>query len=97
MDYSQHPEYPHLTSCKASAHIPEWRKTDTITFTAPKPTATESAKKPAMRTSKAAAKKAVSKAETPLDKTAAPTLISNNEVPAASANIVPADKNSIMS
>ncbi len=26
MDYSKHPEYPKLHSCKASAHIPEWRR-----------------------------------------------------------------------
>ena len=26
MDYSKHPEYPLLRSCKASAHIPEWRR-----------------------------------------------------------------------
>lgn len=26
MDYSKHPEYPKLRSCKASAHIPEWRR-----------------------------------------------------------------------
>ena len=25
-DYSKHPEYPKLQSCKASAHIPEWRR-----------------------------------------------------------------------
>lgn len=26
MDYSKHPEYPLLRSCKASAHVPEWRR-----------------------------------------------------------------------
>ena len=26
MDYSLHPAYKHLRECKASAHIPEWRK-----------------------------------------------------------------------
>lgn len=26
MDYSKHPDYPLLRSCKASAHIPEWRQ-----------------------------------------------------------------------
>lgn len=25
-DYSKHPEYPKLRSCKASAHVPEWRR-----------------------------------------------------------------------
>lgn len=28
MDYSMHPEYPKLRSCKASTHIPEWRSLD---------------------------------------------------------------------
>lgn len=26
LDYSKHPEYPNLHSCKASAHVPEWRR-----------------------------------------------------------------------
>lgn len=26
MDYSRHPDYSKLRSCKASAHVPEWRK-----------------------------------------------------------------------
>ena len=26
MDYSRHPEFPLIRSCKASAHIPEWRR-----------------------------------------------------------------------
>ena len=26
LDYSEHPDYPRLRSCKASAYIPEWRK-----------------------------------------------------------------------
>ena len=26
MDYSKHPDYPLLRSCKASAHVPEWRR-----------------------------------------------------------------------
>ena len=26
MDYSKHPDYPLLRSCKASAHVPEWRQ-----------------------------------------------------------------------
>ncbi len=28
MDYSMHPEYPRLRSCRASAHEPEWRKSE---------------------------------------------------------------------
>ena len=26
MDYSKHPEYPLIRTCKASAHVPEWRR-----------------------------------------------------------------------
>ena len=26
LDYSRHPEYPNLHSCKASSHVPEWRR-----------------------------------------------------------------------
>ena len=26
MDYSKHPDYPLLRSCKASSHVPEWRR-----------------------------------------------------------------------
>lgn len=29
MDYSKHPEYPKLRSCKASAYIPKWLENDT--------------------------------------------------------------------
>lgn len=28
MDYSKHPDYPLLRSCKASAHVPEWRRVE---------------------------------------------------------------------
>lgn len=35
-DYSRHPEYPKLRSCKASEHIPEWSKQREAP--APKPT-----------------------------------------------------------
>ena len=30
MDYSKHPEYPYLKSCKASAYIPKWLESDSI-------------------------------------------------------------------
>ena len=38
MDYSKHPEYPLLRSCKASAHIPEWRRLEMEAAAAPEPT-----------------------------------------------------------
>ena len=53
MDYSKHPEYPLLRSCKASAHIPEWRRLE-MEAAAPEP-----AVKPAPQ--KAAAKQTHSK------------------------------------
>nr|WP_300816017.1 type IV secretory system conjugative DNA transfer family protein [uncultured Acetatifactor sp.] len=37
MDYSKHPEYPLLRSCKASAHIPEWRRLEMETAAPPEP------------------------------------------------------------
>ena len=37
MDYSKHPEYPLLRSCKASAHIPEWRRLEMETAAAAEP------------------------------------------------------------
>ena len=37
MDYSKHPEYPLLRSCKASAHIPEWRRLEMEAAAAPEP------------------------------------------------------------
>lgn len=37
MDYSKHPEYPLLRSCKASAHIPEWRRLEMEAAATPEP------------------------------------------------------------
>lgn len=37
MDYSMHPEFPKLRSCKASAHIPEWRNIDEAQTAQPMP------------------------------------------------------------
>lgn len=34
MDYSKHPEYPKLRSCKASSHVPEWIKEEQKAATA---------------------------------------------------------------
>ena len=31
MDYSRHPEFPLIRTCKASAHIPEWRRLEAET------------------------------------------------------------------
>ena len=32
MDYSKHPEAKYLRSCKASAHVPEWRRLEDVTM-----------------------------------------------------------------
>jgi len=53
MDYSRHPEYPKLRSCKASAHIPEWRSLDEAQ--AAQPTPSPATKKTPKRKSKAPA------------------------------------------
>lgn len=37
MDYSRHPEYPKLRSCKASTHIPEWRSLEESQAAQPMP------------------------------------------------------------
>lgn len=60
-DYSRHPEYPRLRSCKASSHIPEWRR---LEAEAPKPKPAAAPKKPARR-----------KAKTAVEAEAAPTPI----------------------
>lgn len=88
MDYSKHPEAPKLRSCKASAHIPEWRR---LEQEQPKPSAAQpkpqapAPKKPVKKKAKAAS------TSTGTKQTAA--------VPAAEApnGIITADKDSILS
>ena len=59
MDYSKHPEYPLLRSCKASAHIPEWRRLE-MEAAAPEPAVKPAPQKAAAKqTTKTAAKPAV--------------------------------------
>ena len=59
MDYSKHPEYPLLRSCKASAHIPEWRRLEMEAAAAPEPAVKPAPQKTdAKQTSKAAVKPA---------------------------------------
>ena len=113
MDYSKHPEYPLLRSCKASAHIPEWRRLEMEAAAAP-----ESAVKPApqktdaKQTSKAAVKPATKTGAKPAAKETAkapaagtqqkapspPASGSKKSAPSGTpAGIVSADKDSIMS
>lgn len=77
MDYSKHPEYPLLRSCKASAHIPEWRRLEMEAAAAPEPAvkpapqktaakqATKTAAKPAVKTGTKPAAKGTGKAPAP--------------------------------
>ena len=60
MDYSKHPEYPLLRSCKASAHIPEWRRLEMEATAAPGPAVKPAPQKTAAKqTTKTAAKPAI--------------------------------------
>ena len=43
MDYSKHPEYSKLRSCKASAHVPRWRRMELEAKAASKPEKTTTA------------------------------------------------------
>jgi len=112
MDYSKHPEYPLLRSCKASAHIPEWRRLEMEPPTAPNPVVKQASQKAAPKTTSRAMPKTGTK---PAGKgTAKPPAAGAQQkpqkpaaadpgkaVPAASsgtsAGIVSTDKDSIMS
>ena len=99
LDYSRHPEYPKLHSCKASAHIPEWRKAENEANDNPQDRNTETAGSPAKKTGgrkpkPAAVKKtnpATAEKEKPLQTAPPPNGT------AAPAGIIPTDKDSIMS
>lgn len=52
MNYSKHPEYPKLRSCKASVHIPEWRRMETEKAREPEVSLSPSSKKPVRRKAK---------------------------------------------
>ena len=88
MDYSKHPEASKLRSCKASAHIPEWRR---LEQEQPKPSAAQpkpqapAPKKPVKKKPKAAS------ASTDTKQTAA---VSTAEAP---NGIITTDKDSILS
>ena len=59
MDYSKHPEYPLLRSCKASAHIPEWRHLEMEAAAAPEPAKPIPQKEAPKQTAKTASKPAL--------------------------------------
>ena len=108
MDYSKHPEYPLLRSCKASAHIPEWRRLEMEAAAAPEPAVKPAPQKAAgKQTTKTAAKpaaKGTGKAPAPgaQQKAASPPASGpGKSAPAVSsgtpAGIISTDKDSIMS
>ena len=113
MDYSKHPEYPLLRSCKASAHIPEWRRLEMEAAAAQEPTVKPTPQKTdAKQTSKAAVKPATKTGAKPAAKgtVKAPASGTQQKVPSPPASgskksapsgtpagIVSADKDSIMS
>ena len=89
MDYSKHPEAKYLRSCKASAHVPEWRRLEEEAAKTPQP-----APKPAPAAKKQAKRKAT--------KPASPTDKSPKEAPAPKSagtpeGIITTDKDSILS
>lgn len=113
MDYSKHPEYPLLRSCKASAHIPEWRRLE-MEGAAPEPAVKQAPQKamtkPAAKTAPKSAPKTGTKpaakgaAKTPASGTRQKTQNPPASEPGrpavssgTSAGIVSADKDSIMS
>lgn len=113
MDYSKHPEYPLLRSCKASAHIPEWRRLEMEAAAAPEPAVKPAPQKTdAKQTSKAAVKPATKTGAKPAAKgtVKAPASGAQQKAPSPPASgskksapsgtpagIVSADKYSIMS
>ena len=113
MDYSKHPEYPLLRSCKASAHIPEWRRLEMEAAAAPEPAVKPAPQKTdAKQTSKAAVKPATKTGAKPAAKGTVKAPASGTQQKAPSppasgskksapsgtpAGIVSADKDSIMS
>lgn len=103
MDYSLHPEYPKLRSCKASAHVPQWRLQEQETKAAPKPARKTAAVKTEKRTSAGLKEKKINTHPTSPDmSTETPqeletTILQETSASNTSARIIPADKESIMS
>ena len=88
MDYSKHPEASKLRSCKASAHIPEWRR---LEQEQPKPSAAQP--KPQAPAPKKPVKKKPKAASTSTD-TKQTAAVSTAEAP---NGIITTDKDSILS
>lgn len=91
MDYTKHPEAEKLQSCKASAHIPEWRRLEEEKAAAK--ASAPAVKKPApRRTSKAAVPAAPKPEKKPEQPTAMPP-----KKETAPVGIIVSDKDSILS
>ena len=88
MDYSKHPEYPLLRSCKASAHIPEWRRLEMEAAAAPEPAKPAPQKQAPKQTAKAAPKSAPKAGAKPAAKGAvkAPALGAQQKEPSPPAS-----------
>ena len=99
LDYSRHPEYPKLHSCKASAHIPEWRKAENEAKNNPQGRNEETPEPPAKKTGGRKPKPAAAKKTSPAatDKGKPVQTVPPAEKAVAPAGIIPTDKDSIMS
>lgn len=86
MDYSKHPEYPLLRSCKASAHIPEWRRLEMEAAAAPEPAVKHTPQKAATKQAAKTASKPTQKAGTkPATKGSVKTPVSDAQQKAPSS------------
>lgn len=92
-DYSLHPEYKKLTSCKASAHIPEWRNQELLHGPEPIPEPPRP-KKPPKRKPKSQAPKKAAKEETKPEQVTEPISV---EEPIQDLDLISIDRESIMS
>ncbi len=90
MDYSKHPEYPLLRSCKASAHIPEWRWLEMEAAAAPEPAVKHAPQKSVTKQAAKTASKPTQKAGTkPATKGSVKTLASDaqQKEPSSSSSV----------
>ena len=85
-DYSKHPEYPTLQSCKASAHIPEWRRLEQE--------AADTAKAKPKTPKKVTGRKPKESKTQTVAREAAPA---PSEIVETAADIITSDKDSILS
>ena len=85
-DYSKHPEYPKLQSCKASAHIPEWRRLEQE--------AADTAKAKPKTPKKVTGRKPKESKTQTVAREAAPA---PSEIVETAADIITSDKDSILS